>query len=92
MKKSMWQWLVFFSLALAFLGPRQVRVNVEQTNSTSARLNDFQDEGCNKTPGVAEARPPARSAQGETMPFARPARMPAGCRAGGWTSRISICT
>jgi RHS repeat-associated protein len=50
MKKSLRQWMLFLSLALAFLAPREAFATGA---CTCARFNDFYDCGCHKTPGVA---------------------------------------
>jgi len=50
MKKTIWQWLAFVSLALASLAPREA---FAMGACTCARFNDFYDCGCHKTPGVA---------------------------------------
>jgi YD repeat-containing protein len=54
MKKTIWQWLVFLSLGLAFLAPRKV---FGAGACTCARFNDFYDCGCRKTPSVPGGPP-----------------------------------
>ena len=53
MKKTIWQWLVFLSLGLAFMAPREVFGGA----CTCARFNDFKACGCRKTPGVPGGPP-----------------------------------
>ena len=86
MKLPINKWLLFLGMVIAFFAPRKV---LGRILATAPALMTFMTPDAVKRQAVQERRLPARSTPGETMLIAQRARLPMGCRAGGWMNRIS---